>query len=66
MADIDLSETIAEQAAEPLIHESDGVKTQNRSLDELIKADKYVKSSQASAVGFAGIQTIKINRPGAV
>lgn len=66
MSDSPLADQIEADAAKAKMIETDGVKVQRRDLREEIAADKHLASTTAARSGLAGLQTFKINRPGAV
>jgi len=64
MAD-DLTDTIASNAAQPRKASGDSGSVENHSLDDLIKADRYLKSESAATGTGLGIKRTKIVPPGA-
>ena len=57
---------IASQAVQPASASADGVSVTNRSIDDLIKADRYAKGEQARRSKTLGLRFTKINPPGPV
>lgn len=59
-------ELIQEAAAEPARARDQAVEVQNRSLGELIEADKHIRRTQAASNPFAGLKRarIKYGKPG--
>ena len=62
----DLKDVIKDAAEEPESAEVDGVRTKQRSLDDLIKADKHLASKGVSANPAAALSRVKLIPPGTV
>lgn len=62
----DIEDIIAEQAAEPASMTTDAGTTTNRSMDDLIKADKHLANKRAAASGSLGIRLTKVVGPDGV
>ena len=64
-----MSDTITDQISEDVLQpkevEADGIRSKNHDLDDLIKADRYIESKNASTRGL-GIKRTKMIPPGAV
>lgn len=61
----DLTDTIETSASEPASASSDAGSVSQRSLSELIEADKYLKSSDGSSNKSRGLRFTKLVPPGA-
>lgn len=61
-----LSELIKQAADNPRKVAADGLNVEQHSIDDLIKADRYLAAKTTAAAGRLGIQTRKINPPGSV
>jgi hypothetical protein len=62
----DLTDTIAATAAQPAMVETDGLKVQAVSIDELIAADRYLKAQVAGVNKQRGLRFTKLVPPGSV
>ncbi len=62
----DLTDTIAATAAQPAMVETDGLKVQAVSIDELIAADKYLKAQVSGTNKQRGLRFTKLVPPGSV
>ena len=62
----DLKDVIREAAEGPESAEVDGVRTKQHSLDQLIKADKYLAAKETARANRLGVRLVKIVPPGAV
>ena len=60
-----IKEAIESDAAQPKEVEADGVRSKNHDLDDLIHADRYLESKNATSRGL-GIKRTKMIPPGAV
>ena len=60
-----IEDQIAEDALQPKEVEVDGIRSKNHDLDDLIKADRYLESKNATSRGL-GIKRTKMIPPGAV
>ena len=60
----DLGDTIEEAASNPRRMSGDLGSVDERSIDELIKADQYLAQKRARAAGGFGLKFLKISPPG--
>ncbi len=60
-----IEDQIASDALQPKEVEVDGIRSKNHDLDDLIKADRYLESKNATSRGL-GIKRTKMIPPGAV
>lgn len=60
----DLSERIEDAASEPANMVVDGNTTTQRTIDELIKADEYLKANAAAASAKRGLVFQRMKPPG--
>lgn len=61
----DFTETIETAAVEPAQASGDGVSMSNRSISELIEADRYLAAKRAAAQKHGGLRFAKIQPGGA-
>lgn len=57
-------DTIKNAAESPRAAEVDGARVEQHSLDDLIKADRYIESKRAARVGFP-VKRTQLEPPGA-
>lgn len=62
----DLSDDIETAATSPASASADGVTVTQRSIDEMIKADKHIKADTAGASPRLGMRIVKLLMPGSV
>lgn len=62
MANEDLSDEILDAAQKPAEASSPGFRARQHGLDELIKADKYLRSRNATASGIGNGLGIRMNK----
>lgn len=63
---MDLEDTIEEVASSPKKITGDNGSVEEHSIDDLIKADRYLASKRAKAAGGIGVRFLKIKGPGAI
>jgi len=66
VATSELDAAIETAAGNPKSASGDGVSVTSHSIDELIKADKYLTAKRAKAGKWGGIKMQKLQPPGAV
>lgn len=64
MPEPDLDDAIQENAQGPKKVEGDGISVEQHSIDDQIKADRYLNAKNASRSGTLGIRMFKISPPG--
>lgn len=62
----DISDTIETVAAQPRKVEVDNQIVEAHDLDQLIKADQYLKSKDAAGKKTSGIRFVKLSQPSSV
>ena len=65
MTEKTMEEIIEESAANPKTMETDGMKVEEHSLGDLIKADKYLEQKKAAKNGGPLFRVGRFNPPGA-
>ena len=58
-----IEDAIGDLANAPRVFETDGQKVQERSLSELIEADKYLEQKRVAKAGGSGIRVQRVSKP---
>jgi hypothetical protein len=62
-ADETITDAITDLVGAPRVFETDGQKVQERSLSELIEADKYLEQKRVVKAGGSGIRVQRVHKP---